>query len=73
MAKRENRRAGGDGSCQAGDNLIIHAAVEVCKAGDVLVVTTTSESTDGMFGRIAGFVLRARGVGDSVRLQLFCK
>src|SRR5512133_3345901 len=35
--------------CQAGDNLMIHAAVELCKAGDVLVVTTTSESTDGMF------------------------
>ncbi|HET9362554.1 MAG TPA: 4-carboxy-4-hydroxy-2-oxoadipate aldolase/oxaloacetate decarboxylase, partial [Vicinamibacterales bacterium] len=36
-------------SCQAGDNLMIHAAIEVCRAGDVLVVTTTSESTDGMF------------------------
>ena len=39
-------------SCQAGDNLMIHAAIEVCRPGDVLVVTTTSESTDGMFGEL---------------------
>src|SRR5262245_28573217 len=28
-------------SCQPGDNLMIHAALEVCRPGDVLVVTTT--------------------------------
>src|ERR1700712_2723397 len=39
-------------SCQAGDNLMIHAAVEVCQPGDVLVVTTKSPSTDGMFGEL---------------------
>ncbi len=49
-------------SCQPGDNLMIHAAVEVCHAGDVLVVTTTSESTDGMFGELLATSLRARGV-----------
>src|SRR5690606_4159754 len=38
--------------CQPGDNLMIHAAIEVCKPGDILVVTTTSESTDGMFGEL---------------------
>jgi 4-hydroxy-4-methyl-2-oxoglutarate aldolase len=48
--------------CQAGDNLMIHAAVELCQAGDVLVVTTTSESTDGMFGELLATSLRARGV-----------
>ena len=31
---------------------MIHAALELCQAGDVLVVTTTSESTDGMFGEL---------------------
>jgi 4-hydroxy-4-methyl-2-oxoglutarate aldolase len=41
-------------SSQPGDNLMLHAAVEVCKPGDVLVVTTTSESTDGMFGDLLG-------------------
>src|SRR5258708_92176 len=50
-------------SCQAGDNLMIHAALEWCRAGDVLVVTTTAESTDGMFGELLAVSGRARGVG----------
>jgi len=41
---------------------MIHAAVEVCRPGDVLVVTTTSPSTDGMFGDLLATSLRARGV-----------
>jgi 4-hydroxy-4-methyl-2-oxoglutarate aldolase len=45
-----------------GDNIMIHAAVEVCKPGDVLVVTTTSESTDGMFGELLATSLVLRGV-----------
>ena len=49
-------------SSQPGDNLMIHAAMEVCSAGDVLVVTTTSASTDGMFGELLGTSCRARGV-----------
>jgi 4-hydroxy-4-methyl-2-oxoglutarate aldolase len=49
-------------SCQAGDNLMIHAAIEVCQGGDVLVVTTTSPSTDGMFGELLATSLQARGV-----------
>jgi 4-hydroxy-4-methyl-2-oxoglutarate aldolase len=47
-------------SCQPGDNLMIHAAVEVCRPGDVLVVTTTAESTDGMFGELLASSLRVR-------------
>jgi 4-hydroxy-4-methyl-2-oxoglutarate aldolase len=49
-------------SCHPGDNLMIHAAVEVCRPGDVLVVTTTSLSTDGMFGDLLATSLRAQGV-----------
>jgi 4-hydroxy-4-methyl-2-oxoglutarate aldolase len=49
-------------SCHPGDNLMIHAAVEVCRPGDVLVVTTTSPSTDGMFGELLATSLHARGV-----------
>jgi 4-hydroxy-4-methyl-2-oxoglutarate aldolase len=48
--------------CQSGDNLMIHAAVEVCQPGDVLVVTTESDSTDGMFGELLGTSLVAHGV-----------
>uniref|UniRef100_A0AAU3HT71 Putative 4-hydroxy-4-methyl-2-oxoglutarate aldolase n=1 Tax=Streptomyces sp. NBC_01393 TaxID=2903851 RepID=A0AAU3HT71_9ACTN len=45
-----------------GDNLMIHAAVEQCAEGDVLVVTTTSPSTDGMFGELFATALQRRGV-----------
>lgn len=49
-------------SCHPGDNLMIHAAIEICQPGDVLVVTVTSESTDGMFGELLGVSAQARGV-----------
>lgn len=45
-----------------GDNLMIHVAVEQCRPGDVLVVATTSPSTDGMFGELFATALRHRGV-----------
>lgn len=47
---------------QPGDNLMIHAAIELCQPGDVLVVTTTSESTDGMFGELLAVSSRVHGV-----------
>jgi 4-hydroxy-4-methyl-2-oxoglutarate aldolase len=49
-------------SCHPGDNLMIHAAVEVCGPGDVLVVTNTAPSTHGMFGDLLAGSLMARGV-----------
>jgi 4-hydroxy-4-methyl-2-oxoglutarate aldolase len=49
-------------SSQPGDNLMIHAAIEVCQPGDILVVTTTSESTDGMFGDLLAVSCQAHGV-----------
>ena len=45
-----------------GDNLMIHAAVEVCEAGDILVVTNTAPSIHGMFGDLLASSLMARGV-----------
>jgi 4-hydroxy-4-methyl-2-oxoglutarate aldolase len=53
-------------SSQPGDNLMIHAALEVCQPGDVLVVTTTSESTDGMFGELLAVSARAQGVAGLI-------
>jgi 4-hydroxy-4-methyl-2-oxoglutarate aldolase len=49
-------------SCHPGDNLMIHAAIEFCRQGDILVVTTTSDSTDGMFGELLAESARAHGV-----------
>jgi 4-hydroxy-4-methyl-2-oxoglutarate aldolase len=48
-------------SCAPGDNLMIHAAIECLRPGDILVVTTTTESTDGMFGELLGESARAHG------------
>ena len=53
-------------SSQPGDNLMIHAALEHCRPGDVLVVATTSESTDGMFGELLAVSARAQGVAGLV-------
>ncbi|TBL79402.1 4-carboxy-4-hydroxy-2-oxoadipate aldolase/oxaloacetate decarboxylase [Paenibacillus thalictri] len=48
--------------CPAGDNLMIHAAIEVCKPGDVLVITTLGDSEHGMIGELIVRALMKRGV-----------
>ena len=48
--------------CWPGDNLMIHAAVEQARPGDIVVVTTTSPSTDGAFGELLATSLVAHGV-----------
>lgn len=53
-------------SCQPGDNLMIHASIEVCHPGDILVVVTTSESTDGMFGELLGVSCQAHGIAGLI-------
>lgn len=52
--------------CPAGDNMMIHAAVEVVRPGDVLVVATRTPSTDGMFGELLATSLQARGCAGLV-------
>ena len=53
-------------SCHPGDNLMIHAAIEVCQPADVLVVAPTSESTDGMFGELLAVSCRAHGIAGLI-------
>lgn len=45
-----------------GDNLMIHAAVECCQPGDLLVVAVTAPSTHGGFGDLLASSLMAHGV-----------
>jgi 4-hydroxy-4-methyl-2-oxoglutarate aldolase len=49
-------------SSHPGDNIMIHAAVEVCRPGDILVVANTGPSSHGMFGDLLATSLTARGV-----------
>lgn len=48
--------------CWPGDNLMIHAAAEQCREGDVLVVATAAPSTHGAFGELFATSLAQRGV-----------
>lgn len=52
--------------CWPGDNLMIHAAVEQCGRGDVLVVAATSPSTHGMFGELFATALARRQVAGLI-------
>lgn len=59
-------------SCPAGDNLMLHAAIEQCRPGDVLVVAPLSVSEDGMVGELIGTSCQARGVAGIV-LEAGCR
>ena len=48
--------------CGPGDNLMLHVAIEQARPGDLLVVTTTSPSSDGFVGELITTSLAAREV-----------
>lgn len=48
-------------SCAPGDNIMVHAAVELIEPGDVLVIATTSPADNGMFGELLATSVMQRG------------
>jgi 4-hydroxy-4-methyl-2-oxoglutarate aldolase len=66
---QQGARIGGSAvtvSCAPGDNLMVHAAVEMIEPGDVLVVTTTTPADNGMFGELLATSVMARGCAGVV-------
>ena len=49
-------------TCPAGDNLMIHAAIEVCQPGDIVVITTVGEGVAGMIGELIVSAFMKKGV-----------
>jgi 4-hydroxy-4-methyl-2-oxoglutarate aldolase len=49
-----------------GDNLMIHKALEVASAGDILVVSTCGNTTSAVFGELMGNSAVAAGIGGLI-------
>ena len=48
--------------CAPGDNLMVHAAIEQARSGDILVVVPVTESPYGFIGELMATQMQVRGV-----------
>ncbi len=51
---------------RAGDNFFLHAALDLAKPGDVLVIDTEGSPTDALMGEIMAAYCQARGIAGVV-------
>jgi 4-hydroxy-4-methyl-2-oxoglutarate aldolase len=49
-----------------GDNTMVHVAIELCQPGDVVVVSVSSDCTDGMTGDLIASSMMAHGVAGLI-------
>jgi len=49
-----------------GDNLMIHKALEIASAGDIIVVNTCGNTTSAVFGELMGNSAVAAGIGGLI-------
>jgi regulator of RNase E activity RraA len=52
--------------CRPGDNLMLHKALEIASAGDVVVVDTCGNRTSAVFGELMGKTAVARQLGGLI-------
>ncbi len=52
--------------CHPGDNLMLHAAIDVAKPGDIIVVGVKFPNTDGMIGELIATQCQARGIAGVI-------
>lgn len=53
-------------SARPGDNLMVHKALEVAQPGDVVVVSTTGNTTSAVFGELMGHTAKGAKLGGIV-------